>query len=149
MMHFMWKYRPRSFTAAVEKTVIQYMYSQSDTAVEMHTSRKGLKTGSHGTKKQSGFRHAHLIPVFMTPFLSSHPLTSVWCSWIINPQRSHLPTTELWFSYLFCSSSVAATHHRSVQQLVFTFTPHSVSLVWADFFWSHILALFVVPHRLV
>lgn len=32
-MHFVWKCWPRRFTAIVEKTLIQYVYSQSDTAI--------------------------------------------------------------------------------------------------------------------
>lgn len=45
-----------------------------------------------------------------------HPQTSVWCSWIINPSLTHLPI------------------HTSVQQLLITFTPHSLTCMGWLFF---------------
>lgn len=51
------------------KTLIQYMYWQSDTALEMHAPLKWLKTGSHGKKKAEGiYTHSDLTPVLMAPF---------------------------------------------------------------------------------
>lgn len=144
-MHFVWKYRPRSFTAIVEKTLIQYMYSQSDTVLQMHASLKRLKTGSHEARKQSGFRHTRIWFLYLWHRLSSS--SSNICMMLMNHKLTTHTFTHPW-SLVFVSRlllfSVPATYHTSVQQLVITFTPHSVSLVWVrPFLWSDTLVLFV------
>lgn len=39
-----------------------------------------------------------------------HPQTSVWCSWIINSQLTHLPIPDLWFLCRVCCSLVFRLH---------------------------------------